>query len=815
VGCEFEPGLVSRIVADVSDQPGALPMLQYALTELYERRVSGLLTVDAYEELGGVTGALARRAEELYDGSTREQEEGIRRLFTRLVTPGEGTEDTRRRVRRSELETVPDEVIDSFGQSRLLSFDRDEATREPTVEVAHEALIREWPRLRGWLDEDRDGLRIHRHVTAAATAWETSGRDDGELYRGGRLEAAQEWLGAHPADPTPTEREFVERSVTARQAQRDKERRENRRLRRLLTVVGVVAVIALIAGAVAFAQRREAADQRDRAESEAVEAAEAGARAEAARDEADIRRLVADSANQADVDRRLALLMALEAHERDPSAESLGAIQRALVRSPQNWLTTLSGAEPYVRAQFLAENRLGAMSASGFDVWDLGARVIERTVALPPDPVSLAVAGDRGSLAIGHQDEGWEVLSTDDFSVIERGDAAGRVSAIALNENGTRLAVGTTDGTVTIHHVPSTSEPPLEIERGSEVQDLTFRPGEHLLAIGTGWNGSALVVDVDTGQLGPELTVGPENLRGADVIAWHDRGLLVGNQQEVVVADPLSGAIVAELSSVNRLNGVGAADAASGSVALTGSDGSVEYLAPGAEALTPIGRDPQVGRIESIALDPAGRLVGMVRSNGVSLLTTDGTGTLATLTLPTDVIQVRLTEDGRTALASDPSSGPISVWDLDDTDAPVDVLEFRHFAQSGRGFVFVRPNPEGGFQTALWKDGSLSPLATDEPFHAVGLSPDEQVVVVSTFSGALEVLDTRSGRLITTLDAVQEEAQTLDANRRYATDLEFTPDGGILVVAVRRPLRRDRRFPGRRVALAPRDAHAGRRSVPA
>ena len=112
---------------------------------------------------------------------------------------GEGTEDTRRRVRRPELGTGPDtrSVVDRYGAARLLSFDRDPLTREQTVEVAHEALLREWPRLRSWLDDDRDGLRLQRHITTSAFAWEASGRDDGELYRGGRLEAAAQWVGDH------------------------------------------------------------------------------------------------------------------------------------------------------------------------------------------------------------------------------------------------------------------------------------------------------------------------------------------------------------------------------------------------------------------------------------------------------------------------------------------------------------------------------------------------------------------------------------------------------------------------------------------
>ena len=177
-------------------------MLQYALTELYDRRVSGLLTIDAYRELGGVSGSLTRRAEELYRDAPADTQAATRRMFARLVSLGEGVEDTRRRVRRSELETIPENVLTTYGGARLLSFDRDPVTREPTVEVAHEALLREWPRLGSWLDEDRDGLRIMRHLHETTVEWDQTGQPDSDLYRGGRLEAAEEWAEKNTADLT-------------------------------------------------------------------------------------------------------------------------------------------------------------------------------------------------------------------------------------------------------------------------------------------------------------------------------------------------------------------------------------------------------------------------------------------------------------------------------------------------------------------------------------------------------------------------------------------------------------------------------------
>ena len=149
VGAVLEEGLVETIIDDVREQPGALPLLQYALTELFERREGALLTGAAYQDIGGTLGALAKRAEEVYQRFNEAGQNMARQMFLRLVTLGEGQEDTRRRILQTELLTLGDrdvveDVIDRFGRYRLLTFDRDDATRSPTVEVAHEALIRRW-----------------------------------------------------------------------------------------------------------------------------------------------------------------------------------------------------------------------------------------------------------------------------------------------------------------------------------------------------------------------------------------------------------------------------------------------------------------------------------------------------------------------------------------------------------------------------------------------------------------------------------------------------------------------------------------------
>lgn len=162
VGLTFEDGLVATILDDVARQPGSLPLLQHALIELWERRRGTLMTLEGYRETGGVAGAIAKRADAVYDGLSPDQRAIARRVLLRLTQPGEGTEDTRRRATLAELATDPAEaaavetVVGALVDARLLTTTADD-DGTTWIDVAHEALIRGWPRLRAWIDEDRPG----------------------------------------------------------------------------------------------------------------------------------------------------------------------------------------------------------------------------------------------------------------------------------------------------------------------------------------------------------------------------------------------------------------------------------------------------------------------------------------------------------------------------------------------------------------------------------------------------------------------------------------------------------------------------------
>lgn len=286
-GARLEEGLVTAIVADVAEQPGALPMLQYALTELFERRDDNMLTRRAYAEIGGVSGALARRAEEVYAALDESAQAAARQVFLRLVTLGEGVEDTRRRVLQAELEAISAQpsaisdqlsavsdqpsaggqpfsaiqtVLEAYGRSRLLTFDRDPATRAPTVEVAHEALLREWTRLRGWLDESRADVRMQRLLGLAAGEWVEAGRDPSFLLRGARLSQFESWTRETDLALTQDERAYLDASLEdRRQREAEEEARRRReaalehRARRVLQgLVAVLLAAVLISGGLAI-----------------------------------------------------------------------------------------------------------------------------------------------------------------------------------------------------------------------------------------------------------------------------------------------------------------------------------------------------------------------------------------------------------------------------------------------------------------------------------------------------------------------------------------------------------------------------------
>jgi type II secretory pathway pseudopilin PulG len=269
-GLRVETALVARLVAIAANEPGALPLLSHVLLETWRRRRGTTLTLGGYESAGGLRHALTRTAENVYAGLDPAGQVVAKQLFLRLCALGDGTDDAKRRVRRDELADLPgaSELLERLAAVRLVTLDRD------NVELAHEALIRHWPRLHEWLTEDRDGLRTHRLLTDAAHAWKSLHRDAGALYRGARLARTQEWAdglhGGAEAVLSPLEREFLHASRSAIVAERTAERLRTRRQRRLVAVLVVLLVLATVTTVSAVLAQHDATEQRTAAAAQRV-----------------------------------------------------------------------------------------------------------------------------------------------------------------------------------------------------------------------------------------------------------------------------------------------------------------------------------------------------------------------------------------------------------------------------------------------------------------------------------------------------------------------------------------------------------------
>jgi DNA-binding SARP family transcriptional activator/ABC-type glycerol-3-phosphate transport system substrate-binding protein len=293
VGATFERTLAAAIASDVADQPGALPLLQYALTELFDHSDGATLTGRTYAEIGGVLDAVGRRAEEVYLDLDPEAREITRQLFLGLVTPREGIQPTADRVRISELEllvgreTLLAEVLDRFGSRRLLTFDRDPAGK-PTVEIAHEALLSRWTRLADWIEDQREDLWVRSRLHNAADEWQSAGRAGGFLLSAGRLDLFETWAASAELRLSAVDHEYLEASLTERNRaeaadaarateERKLERRATTRLRALVAVFAVATVVAGVLSLVVLGQGQTARRQEAIASARELAAASIGA----------------------------------------------------------------------------------------------------------------------------------------------------------------------------------------------------------------------------------------------------------------------------------------------------------------------------------------------------------------------------------------------------------------------------------------------------------------------------------------------------------------------------------------------------------
>ena len=264
-GLSIDTGLIEAVLDEAGEEPGSLPLVAHTLVETWTRRRHNTLTLDGFRAAGGVAGAIAKSADTIYDDELDdEQRRTVRRLLLRLVTPGEGSPDTRRRMSRAELDR--DEradqlhaVIARLTAARLLTVD------DESVAIAHEALIRTWPRFRAWIEEDRENLLVRQRISRAAAEWEGQGRDPDLLYRGTPLAVATEWAADNRMELNLLEHEFLDAAVKARDAAdlvAEQLAGRRRKVRRgVVASLAVLTVAAVLSATLAFAASRRSRER--------------------------------------------------------------------------------------------------------------------------------------------------------------------------------------------------------------------------------------------------------------------------------------------------------------------------------------------------------------------------------------------------------------------------------------------------------------------------------------------------------------------------------------------------------------------------
>jgi WD40 repeat protein/energy-coupling factor transporter ATP-binding protein EcfA2 len=384
-GLKLEPGLVETILEDVGTEPGALPLLSQALFETWKRRKGRTLTLECYVEAGGVRRAIANTADSVYEQRFSPQQQKLARsLFLRLTQLGEGTEATRRRAKLEELVARPTDKADVRAMLQILVDARLVTVGAGTVEVAHEALIREWPRLREWVAQDRKGVELRRRLSEVATDWERVGRGTDELYRGHRLRDALEYERQRPDELNPLERDFLRASSRAEETELDATRRRNRKLAAL--VAGLTVAFVGAVAAIAYA-RHETGDARRQ------------------RDIATARALIKASAD-APLDQ--SLLLGVEAYDRNHAPEVRSNLVKALEESAgleDVWrrpdpVTHLGAAGDTVAAaagQSVAVRRVGSGAEPEVVLPEIG---VVDAIAVGPRTGLISLGRDDGSVLV-------------------------------------------------------------------------------------------------------------------------------------------------------------------------------------------------------------------------------------------------------------------------------------------------------------------------------------------------------------------------------------------------------------------------------
>lgn len=534
LGMGADADLIATIIADVRQEPGALPLLQYALTEVFERRNGARLTLAAYRSSGGVSGAIAKRAEDVFTRLSENRQLVAKQVFLRLVTLGEGNEDTRRRALYSEIWTLNTAervgaVLDIFSKYRLITFDIDPTTREPVIELAHEALLRTWRRLIGWLGQSRDDIRQQRLLNNAAQEWIKSAYDPSFLLSGSRLEQAEAWLSTSNLRLAQDEQRYVAASVEEREriiefevARAEEEiqirARARFRLRLLIVMLSVSVVFMMFLAGYAFSQSQQLVGALATSEHNALNAQAQSTVAAYARNDAETQRQNAEAeavrarslalSNAAqlaalDGDRDTAVTLGLAATENnpDPPRSSLVMLSQLAHDIGTYRLLDMGASVDAVAVSdngewVVAGSRLGEMAlwdTERGDIVQLFDGHTERVSALAfaPDGETVLSASWDNTAVLWDMDSGERLVT---FVGHE-----GNVTAVAFNADGTQIATASIDGTVRLWDKQGSLR---RVYRGhgGPVYAVAFGDGGRFVLSG-GTGDAVHLWSVDSGQL--------------------------------------------------------------------------------------------------------------------------------------------------------------------------------------------------------------------------------------------------------------------------------------------------------------------------
>jgi len=612
----FQSGLVSTIVSEVIEQPGVLPMLQYALTELFERREGNLITHSTYRDLGGVLGALARRAEEIYQELDSAQREATRQIFLRLVTLGEGTEDTRRRALQTELTAVSPRtgfiqgVIDKFARYRLVTLDRDPTTRTPTVEVAHEALIREWRRLRDWLDESRADVRLQRFLAAAAQEWENAKRENSFLLRGARLGQFEEWVKTTTLALTASERLYMEASIAERQRQRmvEEERRQKeialevrarRRSQFIIALLLLGFVVVGLLGILLFNQSQNAQSERDRAATQAQLAQLNAATALIAQGAAQTQALIAqDEAQNAQTQAAIAATQALIA-EQNAATATIAQGQALIEAGNAQTQAAIAQENADIAATAQTESEREAEVSRSLFLSASANQLLESNT-----PLALALAIEANAVP-NPSFQAQRVLIAVVFDAPRAAFTLPDVrsaSALALSPDGATLVIATAQGEILLWDTTTRQLLKRINAQSGLIDSLSYHPSaEQFLSAGD--DGLIILWDAQTGEEIRRFTGHRGLVTSIDFSPNGRQAVSGGNDSQTILWDVLTGQAIRTLPALGT-NPIGGVDyAPDGSRILVSSDDAfVQWGVNGGAYLTFEGIAPRV-RSGAFSLD--------------------------------------------------------------------------------------------------------------------------------------------------------------------------------------------------------------------